>query len=285
MKNYKISIITPSYNMGQFIEDNISSIISQTYKNWEHIIVDGNSNDNTIEVLKKYSHLKWISEPDEGQSDAYNKALRMATGDLVLCLNADDYLLNNNVFENVIVEINKTDLDKYSAFMGNINVCDEKGNKIGEMNNRNRNYTFDDLLNKLPIVIHPGTFFKRDILQEVGGFSKTIHYEMDYDIFLKCAKVQPIHSIEVFISALRRHDLSKGMCDDNWKFSLEFLKLRKKYGGVFCTKLNFQPFKNVIFHFLGKNIVTFFKNNKVSYWIANKIGITKLNKLTWYEDE
>ena len=66
----KISILTPSYNQGSFVEKNIQSIMSQNYPDFEHIVVDGGSSDNTVEILKKYPHLKWVSESDEGQADA-----------------------------------------------------------------------------------------------------------------------------------------------------------------------------------------------------------------------
>ncbi len=132
-----------------------------------------------------------------------------------MCLNSDDYLLNKNVFGDVVKEICKTEYEKFSAFMGNIIVIAERCNKIGEMNNRNRDYTFDDLLNKLPVVIHLGTFFKTEILPKVGGFSVNVHYVMDYDIFLKVAKIAPIHSIPIYVSALRRHNSSKGCSDQS----------------------------------------------------------------------
>ena len=89
--NPKISVITPSYNSGQHIERAIKSVLMQDYKNWEHIIVDGGSNDETIDTLKKYRHIKWISEPDKGQTDAMSKGFRMSSGDVVVYLNADDY--------------------------------------------------------------------------------------------------------------------------------------------------------------------------------------------------
>ncbi len=280
----KISILTPSFNQGEYIEENIQSVLNQNYPNFEHIIIDGGSTDNTVEILKKYSHLKWVSETDKGQSDAYNKGLAMATGDLVLCLNSDDYLLNDDVLQSVVDEIKKIDVSKYSAFMGNIIVSDEKGNKIGEMNNRNRDYTFDDLLNRLPVVIHPGTFFKREILQNVGGFAKDIHYNMDYDIFLKCASIKPIHSINVYVSSLRRHTGSKGMSEENWRFSYELLKIRKKYGGKILNKINLQPVKILIYRFIfGYRFVKWAKQNKFIYEIAKLSGITKLNSLAWYE--
>lgn len=86
----KISIITPSYNSSSFIEECIQSVLNQNYSNFEHIIIDGGSTDGTVEILKKYPHLKWISEPDEGQSDALNKGFKMATGEIIGWCNSDD---------------------------------------------------------------------------------------------------------------------------------------------------------------------------------------------------
>lgn len=104
--NPKISIITPSYNSGNQIERAIKSVLKQDYKNWEHIIIDGKSTDNTIKILKKYPHLKWISEKDKGQSDAMNKGFKMSSGNIIVYLNADDYFYPN-AFSSVIKEFNK----------------------------------------------------------------------------------------------------------------------------------------------------------------------------------
>ncbi|MBM4401503.1 MAG: glycosyltransferase [Crenarchaeota archaeon] len=89
----KISIVTPSRNSVTFIEDCIRSVLDQDYPNFEHIVVDGDSTDGTVALFAKYPHLRWISEPDEGQSDALNKGFRIATGDYVGWLNADEYYL------------------------------------------------------------------------------------------------------------------------------------------------------------------------------------------------
>src|SRR5690606_10615120 len=96
----KISIVTPSYNQGQFIEETILSIISQNYPNLEYIIIDGGSTDNTVDIIKKYeNHLKyWVSEADKGQADAINKGLQHCTGDIFNWINSDDYLESNSLF-------------------------------------------------------------------------------------------------------------------------------------------------------------------------------------------
>ena len=91
----KISIITASYNQGDFIEDAILSVMNQGYSNYEHIIIDGESNDGTISILEKYKHLKWVSEKDSGQTDALYKALKLAQGEIIGQLNADDYYFSN----------------------------------------------------------------------------------------------------------------------------------------------------------------------------------------------
>lgn len=82
-KKPKISLVTPSYNSGKYIRETISSVLSQDYDNFEYFVIDGGSTDNTVKILKKYPHLKWVSEPDEGQSDALNKGLKMATGEII----------------------------------------------------------------------------------------------------------------------------------------------------------------------------------------------------------
>lgn len=109
----KISIITPSYNQGQFIEETIQSVIQQSYANVEYIVIDGGSKDNTIDIIKKYESkiTYWESKKDKGQSDAINKGLAIATGDIVAWLNSDDMYTENalkrvaNIFLKILMLI------------------------------------------------------------------------------------------------------------------------------------------------------------------------------------
>lgn len=102
----KISVITPSYNSAAFIERAIQSVAMQNYSDWEHWIIDGGSKDGTVEILKKYPHVKWVSEKDNGQSDAMNKGFERSSGDIVVYLNADDYFFEG-AFSAVVNEFKR----------------------------------------------------------------------------------------------------------------------------------------------------------------------------------
>jgi len=106
-----ISIVTPSLNQGRYIEQTIQSVLLQNYPNFEHIVIDGGSTDGTVEILKKYPHLKWISEKDSGQSEALNKGLKMATGDIIAWINSDDWYAEG-AFNNVASFSNKIQVRK-----------------------------------------------------------------------------------------------------------------------------------------------------------------------------
>src|SRR5438309_1875932 len=95
-----ISILTPSFNQGKYVEQTIVSVLEQNYPRFEHIVIDGGSTDNTVSILKRYPHLKWVSERDRGQGDALNKGLRIASGDLVGWVNSDDFYAQG-VFQRV----------------------------------------------------------------------------------------------------------------------------------------------------------------------------------------
>ena len=103
----KLSIITVTYNSGKTLRDTLESVLSQTYTDYEYIIVDGASKDNTIDIVKEYKpkfegHMRWISEPDKGLYDAINKGIKMATGDIVGIINSDDFYHKNDIFNQII---------------------------------------------------------------------------------------------------------------------------------------------------------------------------------------
>lgn len=130
MNKPRVSIITPSYNQGEFIEETINSVISQTYENIEYLIIDGASTDSTLKVIAKYSSSisKVISEKDAGQSDAINKGIRLATGDLITWLNSDDLLEPQAIEQAVSTFIEYPEID---FVYGDVKLIDEDSNQIG----------------------------------------------------------------------------------------------------------------------------------------------------------
>ncbi|MEG8988161.1 glycosyltransferase family 2 protein [Ignavibacteria bacterium 4148-Me] len=201
----KISIVTPSFNSAKYIEDCIQSVLNQNYPNFEHIIIDGGSTDGTIEILKKYPHLIWISEPDEGQSDALNKGFKMASGDIIGWLNSDDVYLQET-FNKVINELNNSDVD---GVYSNIYFGD-----------KNLNIT-RKLITHKPIkwlsLFHcfiPSTsfFFKRKIIDNGILIDKNIHITMDKDFFARILYSGfKLKYVNDFWAIFRWHDANKSL--------------------------------------------------------------------------
>jgi glycosyltransferase involved in cell wall biosynthesis len=181
----KISIITVCYNSANTIEKTILSVANQTYKNIEYIIVDGNSKDSTIEIIKRNEDKisKWISEPDKGLYEAMNKGIKMATGDIVGILNSDDTFNSNTVVEE-IVDFHKR--NNIEASVGNIIQHKENGKIVRLYSSKKWNPE------KLKIGFmppHPSIFFKRELFEKYGnyflGFKIGADYELITRFFLK----------------------------------------------------------------------------------------------------
>jgi glycosyltransferase involved in cell wall biosynthesis len=183
MQLQKISILTPSYNQGNYLERNILSILNQNYPSFEHIVIDGGSVDNTIEVLKKYPHLKWVSERDGGQSDALNKGLKMATGEIIGWINSDDFYAAD-IFNVVAKEFEDPGVD---WIIGNINIFDEQSKN--EIPIKSPTITFKNLLKNPDIVKQQATFFRKSVIEQAGAWDPSLHMVMDYDLWLRLAKI------------------------------------------------------------------------------------------------
>jgi glycosyltransferase involved in cell wall biosynthesis len=168
----KISIITPSYNSAPWIERAIKSALSQDYADWEHIIVDGGSSDNTLEVLEKYQHLKWISKPDKGIYDAMNKGIKMSEGDWLFFMGADDYFIDEQVLSDVFINENLG----YGIIYGNVT-------------SPRWNHLYDGEFDKIKIldknICHQAIFFNRSVFQKVGMFNLRYRAQADWDLNLK----------------------------------------------------------------------------------------------------
>lgn len=182
----KLSIITPVYNSAQFIESCIQNVIAQKCPIAEHIIIDGGSTDGTLEIIKKYagqySHIRWISEKDRGQSDAMNKGIEMAKGEVLGFLNADDAYFPftlNHVMSIFAIR------PGYHFISGNCKVFDINGNLLFiNRPHRLKSYHLYSYLEPFPI--NPAAYFyRKNIHETVGFYSVENQFNMDYEFILK----------------------------------------------------------------------------------------------------
>ncbi|MCB0057960.1 MAG: glycosyltransferase [Caldilineaceae bacterium] len=174
-----VSIITPSYNSARFLTRTIRSVQQQDYPRIEHIIIDGGSSDETLDILRSYSHLIWISERDQGQSNALNKGFRIAGGEIIGWLNADDTYNPQAVWE--AVAYLKQHLEAIAVF-GRCNVIDERDRVQYVLDAPPFSLAQDLLEHRVP---QPATFMRRTALEQVGYLDEDLHYVMDRDLFLK----------------------------------------------------------------------------------------------------
>ena len=179
----KVSIITVSYNSESTIGDTIKSVISQTYKNIEYLIIDGNSVDNTLNIIKKYNSkiYKIVSENDNGIYDAMNKGINLATGDIIAILNSDDVYSNVNVINNVVEKFKQNSI---SCLYGDL-VYTKKNdlNKITRFWKSGKYINNSFLYGWMPP--HPTFFVKREIYLKYGYFRLNLSSAADYEIMLR----------------------------------------------------------------------------------------------------
>ena len=222
----KITIVTPSYNQADFIEETILSIINQNYPNLEYIIIDGGSTDNSIEIIKKYQkHIDyWVSEKDYGQSHAINKGFARATGDILNWINSDDVLC-----ENALLKIGESYLNRKNdnlIIIGSGYEIDEKSMITQErkaLHNIDSNSNL--YINIVGKPIQQSIFFSKKINNEVGGINPLIRYPMDIDLYFKFGFLEPeIIIIDNFLASFRKHSNSKTVSQD-YKMLLEKINL------------------------------------------------------------
>ena len=199
MQRLRVSILTPSYQQGRYLEENIKSVVDQHYEPFEHIVIDGGSTDNTTEVLKKYPHVRWVSEKDNGQADALNKGLRMATGDIIGWINSDDTYVKD-IFPDAMREFEDPGVQ---WIVGNITTSLEAiETRIRRPSPR---ITHQSVLHDPDIVRQQGTFFRRVLLEEVGGWNADFHLVMDYDLWIRLAKISTPKMVDKYWACFRMH--------------------------------------------------------------------------------
>ncbi len=191
-----ITVITPVYNGEAFIESCIQVVIEQNCSDVEHIIVDGGSKDKTVGIIKQYAenypHLRWISEADQGQSDAMNKGINLAKGEIIAILNVDDYYQPHVL--NRVLDIFKT-LPNNSFLVGNCKVWDENG-KV-KFINKPQKLKLTELLLGWSINPHPinpsAYFYHKSLHDEIGLYDIEDHYTMDVDFLFRVVQKAKVY--------------------------------------------------------------------------------------------
>jgi glycosyltransferase involved in cell wall biosynthesis len=202
-----VSVVTPSLNQGAFIEDAIQSVLEQDYPRVEHIIVDGGSNDGTLDVLQRYAHLRWLSEPDSGQADAVNKGFAMARGAIFAWLNSDDMYLPGAISAAVGVLLETG----CGLVHGGWSQIDERGERIRDV----EAVPFDlrRQLDYANLVAQPGALFTREAFEAVGGLDTSYRYAMDYELFLRIGARFDVRHVDRVQAAYRYHPESKTVAE------------------------------------------------------------------------
>lgn len=237
-----ISIVTPSYNQGEFIEETIKSIWSQKGDfELEHIIADGGSQDQTLEIIKKYDNLyrskkypfqcqkftfKWWSRKDKGQTDAINQGFQIAKGEIINWINSDDILVSNISLQKVAEALNKSKAD---VIVGKGYLIDEKSKIIGEAALLSRISKNSEFQKALPLILKGDFLIQQSVFFKKALLSKTrldidLHYCMDWDLYLKFyLSGFRFYFINQHLGALREQKMAKSILMPKRAYEERFL--------------------------------------------------------------
>lgn len=241
-KNPKISIVTTVYNGDKYLEKCILSIINQTYKNYEHIIIDAGSTDGTLDIIKKYENqynMRWISEKDEGMYDGISKGFKLATGDIYAWLNSDDEYLPH-AFETVALVMS----DKNIQWCTGYPVVFTEDGKMYQMLNVLPIY-LSKYVKKgyhdgriAPMIQQESTFWTKELWNKVGGLNPKYKFAGDYWLWRSFAKNEKLYTIDTIIAGFRRHSGQKSeQISDYWNEVGCFSSYRKFLSKLRIIKL------------------------------------------------
>jgi glycosyltransferase involved in cell wall biosynthesis len=202
----KVTVVTPSYNQAQFLEETIRSVLLQDYPNLEYLVIDGGSTDGSLEIIQRYAPwlTHWVSEPDQGQSDAINKGWTRARGMIVAYLNSDDVYTSPGAISEAIAVFARC--PEAGLVYGDCFVIDE----FSEVRDRILGVPAD-----LPMMLYrnrvpqPAAFVARRVLDELGLLDPGLHFLMDYDLFTRIAARFPLVHTTKYLAGFRVHSTSK----------------------------------------------------------------------------
>lgn len=185
----RFSVITIAYNSEKTIERTLKSVLAQTYKDYEYLVIDGKSTDGTLGVIKNYEplfegKLKWVSEPDSGIYDAMNKGIKMSSGDIIGIVNSDDWL-EKDALANVYKGYLENKLSNRALYCGGINFHFRNGD-IKQWNVNLASFKLQAHLYIMAGIRHPAVFVPQEVYKEIGIFNDQMHLSADQDFILRC---------------------------------------------------------------------------------------------------
>ena len=206
----RISVITHSFNQGRFLEATLQSVLAQRYPDFEHIVIDGGSRDESVSVLEKHNDALayWVSEKDRGQSDAFNKGLRKATGDIIGWLNSDDIYIGDCLKQVADYFVAHPEVD---VVFSDYWFIDEHGNFL----RKRKEIPF-----RIGVYLWTGDcyhancagFFRRRVFEKIGGLDEGLHFGMDYDFYMRAAEAGfRFGHVHECWGGYRLHDQSKSI--------------------------------------------------------------------------
>lgn len=238
----KISVITPCYNPGRFLKPMLESVAANEELVYKHIVMDGGSNDGSVEVMKEWAAdhpwFEYVSEPDKGQADACRKALERVETEYFLWLNADDVILPD-ALKNLTSVVDQNSKMPPTIVYGDYKRIDGEGKVFAER--RQPSYSYWDCLHGYIFVQNAAAIFNTKALRDAGGFDPSLRFVMDYDIILKLGKIGPVKHVKHFCGAFRVHETSKTTTIDD-VCQRETQELRTRYGvseNALARKLSF----------------------------------------------
>lgn len=200
----KITVVTPSYNQGKYIRRTIDSVLTQGIEDLEYIVMDGGSNDETVDILKSYGdQIIWKSEKDKGQTDAVNKGIRMAKGEIIGWLNSDDIYYPGAIAK--VLEVFEKH-PEINVVYGNAHHIREDDSFIEEYYTEDFDY---ERLKDICFICQPSLFFRKSVVDKYGYLDDKLQYCMDYDYWLRLGKGETFYRLNELIAGSRLYDDNK----------------------------------------------------------------------------
>jgi glycosyltransferase involved in cell wall biosynthesis len=240
----KVSIITPSFNQGRFLEATIRSVLDQDYLNIEYIIVDGGSKDDSVEIIKKYQdHLTWwVSEKDKGHADALNKGFAHASGEILAWINSDDTYFPRAISEAMAY---LRENPQVGMVYGDAILIDDAGKTIGRFSSKQTDY--QRLLRGSVHIPQATTFFRASLWQAVGPLDLSLFFSFDYDLWVRMAKVSELRYVPRQWAYFRLYSRGKTIVNDDLCYP-DMLRVQMREGRGWWSWMRLRYYTRKVFY-------------------------------------